>query len=413
MRDSLLYAWLPYTAATLLLFVPVWRCCGSAARRAALPALGQASARLYRGSRAGRIGLSLLLLGHAVAFLAPRPVRAWDSSPSRLLLLEGAGLALGLAALFGLLDLLRARRPGPVAAGPASTLPAADLLLLGLAALATVSGLAAALLYRWGSAWYAVSLLPYYRSLVRLQPDISLVLSLPPLVRLHLLSGVAAVAVLPFTRVPFALLGPPAGLWRRAAARPALARAGRVLLALAEVALVGTLGLFVTGALRRVGVSEGYAPAQPIAFSHRIHAGDYRVPCLYCHFAAEKSRHAGIPPEGVCMNCHGQLRVASAEVAKLREAVAQRRTISWVKVHNLPDFVYFNHSQHVIGGIACQRCHGPVETMDRVGQAAPLTMGWCLDCHRREGVVPPSWRAASAAGGHAATGGMDCSKCHY
>jgi nitrate reductase gamma subunit len=406
MRDSLLYAWSPYVAAALLIFVPAWRCCGSAARRAALPALGRASARLYSGSRAWRFGLGLLLLGHAAGFFTPGLVQVWDRSPARLLLLEGTGLALGLAALAGLAGLLRGRRdPAPY--------PAPDLLLLGLGALAIVSGLASALLYHWGSTWYAASLLPYYHSLVRFEPDLSLVLPLPPLVRLHLLTGIAAAAVLPFTRLPFALLGPVAGLWSRAAARPALSRAGRTVVILTEVALVGALALFVTGSLRRVGVSQGYAPAQPIAFSHRIHAGDYRVPCLYCHFAAEKSRHAGIPPQGVCMNCHGQLRVASSEVSKLREAVAQRRTISWIKVHNLPDFVYFNHSQHVTGGIACQRCHGPVETMERVRQAAPLTMGWCLDCHRREGVVPPSWRAASVPGRHAATGGMDCSKCHY
>jgi len=175
------------------------------------------------------------------------------------------------------------------------------------------------------------------------------------------------------------------------------------------------LGAVAVGSLRRVGVSQGYAPEQPIAFSHRLHAGDHRVPCLYCHFAAETSRHAGIPPMNVCMNCHSQLKLASAELEKLHEAVAQRRAIRWIKVHNLPDFVYFNHSQHVLRGIACQACHGRVEAMDRVCQVAPLTMGWCLRCHRAKGIVPPSLRGAAAVRGGtaAAIGGQDCSKCHY
>jgi cytochrome c7-like protein len=180
----------------------------------------------------------------------------------------------------------------------------------------------------------------------------------------------------------------------------------------AEIGLVVLCGLLFMGSLRRIGVSEGYAPAQPIAFSHEIHAGANRIPCLYCHFAAEQSRHAGIPPAGVCMNCHEHLRVASAEVEKLKEAVAQRRPLRWVKIHNLPDFVFFSHRQHVRGGrVACQRCHGPVETMARVAQEAPLTMGWCLDCHRREGI----FLAPQRAGGRRAhvTGGLDCGKCHY
>lgn len=405
MDGSLLYAWLPYTAAVLLIVVPVWRCGGSAARRAALPARSRAGAQLYRGSRAWRLALALLLLGHLAAFIAPRFVESWDRSPARLLLLEGAGLAFSAVAVLGLIDLARRR--------PEGTIPVPDSLLLGLCAVSLLSGAAAALLYRWGSSWYALSLLPYFRSLVRLQPDLSFILPLPPPVKLHLLAGIAAATVLPFTQAPFALIGPAVDLWRRAAAWRPWRITGRVLATATEIALAAFLGLFVMGSLRRVGVSQGYAPAQPIAFSHRIHAGDFKVPCLYCHFAAEKSRHAGIPPSGVCMNCHSQIRVASAEVSKLREAVAQGRTISWIKVHNLPDFAYFNHSQHVIGGIACQRCHGPVETMDRIRQAAPLTMGWCLDCHRKEGVVPPSWRTATARTGHAATGGMDCSKCHY
>jgi hypothetical protein len=187
------------------------------------------------------------------------------------------------------------------------------------------------------------------------------------------------------------------------------------LLAAAATAGLAAGAAALGGAAWNLGGSQGYAPEQPIAFSHRIHAGDNHIPCLYCHYAAETSRHAGIPPMNVCLNCHRQLRVAHAEVQKLKEAVAQGRAIRWVKVHNLPDFVYFNHSQHVLAGLACQRCHGAIETMDRVYQVAPLRMGWCLDCHRGRGVTPPSHRgfAAVRGGTRAAIGGADCSKCHY
>jgi len=189
----------------------------------------------------------------------------------------------------------------------------------------------------------------------------------------------------------------------------------RLALLAAVLAVLSGAGALAVHGLRRVGVSQGYAPEQPIAFSHRVHAGDNRVPCLYCHYAAERSRHAGIPPLCVCMNCHSQVKIADVEVEKLKEAVAQRRAVSWVKVHNLPDFVYFNHSQHVVRGIACSACHGPIERMERVRQVAPLTMGWCIGCHRAKGIVPPSQHGAKAVAGGtmAAIGGQDCSKCHY
>ena len=186
------------------------------------------------------------------------------------------------------------------------------------------------------------------------------------------------------------------------------------LLLVGAVVAVGAIGLLSVGAARRVGVSQGYSPIQPIAFSHKLHAGTNHIPCLYCHFAAEKGRHAGIPPENVCMNCHSKLRVESVEVEKLKEAVEQGRAIRWTKIHNLPDFVYFNHSQHVLAGLACQKCHGPIERMERVRQDAPLTMGWCIGCHRSRGITPPSWRHAELKSPTAAPiGGTDCSKCHY
>ena len=115
-------------------------------------------------------------------------------------------------------------------------------------------------------------------------------------------------------------------------------------MSLASLVLLGAVGAL---ALSRVGIQQGYRPAQPIEFSHRLHAGDNNVPCLYCHFAAGRSRHAGIPPASVCMNCHALLTTQTADLAKLTEALAQRRPIRWIKVHNLPDFVYFNHSPHV------------------------------------------------------------------
>ena len=155
--------------------------------------------------------------------------------------------------------------------------------------------------------------------------------------------------------------------------------------------------------LSRVGVHQGYAPEQPIAFSHELHAGDSKVPCLYCHSSARTSRHAGIPSVNVCMNCHSMLTKQTVDIERLKEAVQRRQPIMWTKVHNLPDFVYFNHSQHVLSDVACQTCHGPVETMARVRQHAPLTMGWCIQCHRsRQGSDP-----------HPPAANLDCGKCHY
>ena len=177
--------------------------------------------------------------------------------------------------------------------------------------------------------------------------------------------------------------------------------------------IAGAAGAGVTAwALQRVGVAQGYAPVQPIAFSHALHAGEYQIPCLYCHYGAEKSRHAGIPALSVCMNCHAQLKAQTIEIAKLKEAVAQKRPIAWVKVHNLPDFVYFNHARHVVvGGLDCTTCHGPVKTMERLRQHASLTMGWCLDCHREKATAELAELSGAAAA--ARTGSSDCAKCHY
>ena len=183
------------------------------------------------------------------------------------------------------------------------------------------------------------------------------------------------------------------------------------------VALFAGLGASALGlkALARVGIHQGYAPPQPIAFSHKLHAGESQIPCLYCHFGATRSRHAGIPPVNVCMNCHGLLQKRSRDIEILKESVQQGRAIAWTKVHSLPDFVYFNHSQHVLGRVACQACHGPVESMERVRQEAPLSMGWCLDCHRRRAAAAQSETRQANAGrsmsDHAPS--TDCGRCHY
>jgi hypothetical protein len=181
------------------------------------------------------------------------------------------------------------------------------------------------------------------------------------------------------------------------------------------------LGLVLAGGsgayqMSRIGINQGYKPEQPIAFPHKVHAGDNKIPCLYCHYAARTSRHAGIPPANVCMNCHTILEKQTVEIEKLRESVQLERPIRWVKIHNLPDFVYFNHSQHVLSGVECQRCHGPVEHMDRVSQVSPLTMGWCLQCHRDHAKLPTAdfQRAAlSLTQKQKPSAGLDCASCHY
>jgi hypothetical protein len=188
-----------------------------------------------------------------------------------------------------------------------------------------------------------------------------------------------------------------------------------------QLTVLALLGAVLTGGagawqLSRIGIHQGYSPAQPIAFPHKVHAGDNQIPCLYCHSAARTSRHAGIPAASVCMNCHSILEKQTVEIEKLKEAVDLQRPIRWVKVHNLPDFVYFNHSQHVQSGVACQNCHGAVEKMDRIEQVSPLTMGWCLRCHREHAKMPINdfERAAlSLKQKQKPTAGLDCASCHY
>lgn len=151
--------------------------------------------------------------------------------------------------------------------------------------------------------------------------------------------------------------------------------------------------------------NQGYQPTQPIAFSHKAHAGDLQIPCQYCHYASRRSRFAGIPPGSVCMNCHKSVSQDKPETQKLLAAMKSEKPIHWVRIHRLPDHTYFNHSAHMHAGLACQTCHGPVETMDRVKQFETLTMGWCLDCHR-EGGAPAIPKSNN-------THLTECATCHH
>ena len=129
-------------------------------------------------------------------------------------------------------------------------------------------------------------------------------------------------------------------------------------------------------------LSVGYKPEQPIPFSHRLHAGELGMDCRYCHTTVEKAGHAAIPSTNICMNCHVNIHPESPRLEKVRESAATGEPIPWVRVHDLPDFVYFNHSAHVQKGVGCIECHGRIDQMEVVEQAKPLSMGWCLDCHR-------------------------------
>jgi hypothetical protein len=126
----------------------------------------------------------------------------------------------------------------------------------------------------------------------------------------------------------------------------------------------------------------GYAPAQPIAYSHRLHAGAMGMDCRYCHTSVELGPHANVPPTETCMNCHKTVRTDRPEIQKLTAAYQSGEPIRWEKVHLLPDYAYFNHAAHVQAGVGCASCHGRIDQMEVVRQVEPLSMGWCLECHR-------------------------------
>jgi mono/diheme cytochrome c family protein len=207
------------------------------------------------------------------------------------------------------------------------------------------------------------------------------------------------------------------------------------------ILLVATLAFLRWGVieLMEIGVYQGYKPEQPIAFSHKIHAGQNGINCVYCHTSAEKGKTAGIPSLNVCMNCHSYVSEGpsgTVEIAKIYAALDYNpetkvygdspKAIEWVRVHNLPDLAYFNHSQHVVvGKIECQKCHGAVEEMGVAEQHSPLTMGWCVDCHRTTSVQvanneyyedlherTPAWHDGNPVTVER-IGGLECAKCHY
>ncbi len=219
--------------------------------------------------------------------------------------------------------------------------------------------------------------------------------------------------------------------------------------------LVGTY--YVYAYMMQIGIDQGYAPVQPIHYSHRIHAGVNKIECTYCHSSALESKHSGIPSLNVCMNCHKSIyeykgtpegpsaedlangytnEFYTGEIKKLYKAVGwdeetqqytgETQPVEWVRIHNLPDYAYFNHSQHVVAGqIECQTCHGPVEEMEILYQYSPLTMGWCINCHRETEVkladneyydkihkqLSEKYGVESLTA--AQMGGIECGKCHY
>ena len=174
-----------------------------------------------------------------------------------------------------------------------------------------------------------------------------------------------------------------------------------------------------------IGIQQNYQPTQPIAFSHKVHAGQYEIDCNYCHTGVNISKSANIPSVNICMNCHNAINTDKPEIQKILTAYEENRPIEWVRVHNLPDLAYFNHSQHVaIGGLECNTCHGPIEEMDVVYQYSELTMGWCINCHRESEInskgndyydklVELHKGSSKEPLKVEDIGGLECSKCHY
>ncbi|QHI38161.1 Cytochrome c6 [Kordia antarctica] len=208
---------------------------------------------------------------------------------------------------------------------------------------------------------------------------------------------------------------------------------------------------FAYGYLMQVGIDQGYQPIQPIHFSHKIHAGDNKIECKYCHSSARVSKHSGIPSLNICMNCHKNIAEVAPEVlaeglkigvdynkeiqkiyeatgwvAEKQDYVNKPKPVKWIRIHNLPDFVYFNHSQHVsVAGVQCQTCHGEIQEMEIVEQHAPLTMGWCINCHRETDVnfrgsayydkIHEQLKEKYGVETFKASqmGALECGKCHY
>ncbi len=199
---------------------------------------------------------------------------------------------------------------------------------------------------------------------------------------------------------------------------------------IASAVIVMTLVIFQEAT--NLGRYQGYEPDQPIAFSHRVHSGENKIDCKYCHSGVMDSKRSGIPSANLCLNCHNVIKKGTntgiAEIAKIHKAVKEGKAIEWVKVHNLPDHVYYNHAQHVnIAKLDCTECHGDVENMGRIQQVNDLSMGWCLDCHRKNFIDMDNkyysnqykeYHDEIAKGMRKGVtvseiGGENCAKCHY
>lgn len=200
------------------------------------------------------------------------------------------------------------------------------------------------------------------------------------------------------------------------------------------VVTVVVLKTLIDGAFT-IGVQQGYQPTQPIAFSHKLHAGQYEIDCQYCHTGVRKSKSANIPSPNICMNCHSQIKTDSEEIQKIYAAIdydpdtktygTDTKPIEWVRIHNLPDLAYFNHSQHVgVAELECETCHGPIKEMEVVYQYSMLTMGWCINCHRETDVnskgnayydklVKLHSEQSKEPMKVEDIGGLECAKCHY
>lgn len=211
--------------------------------------------------------------------------------------------------------------------------------------------------------------------------------------------------------------GPPFPQWLDRV-RPA----GGLLLVLAPLYVVAVA--YYGGSPRTTDV--GYAPEQPVAYSHALHAGQLGLDCRYCHVNVEDSAHAMVPPTQTCMNCHARILPDGTKLAAVRESAQKGTSIRWVRVHDLPDYVYFDHRAHVSRGVGCVSCHGRVDRMERVEQVERLSMGWCLECHRNpaphlrplELITAMDWQADEPGLGERlqrqnnVLPSTDCSTCH-
>lgn len=193
-----------------------------------------------------------------------------------------------------------------------------------------------------------------------------------------------------------------------------------------KLAITGLLVLAAVGAvsfyfLRHPSVMDvGYRPQQPVPFDHRLHVSDLGISCVYCHTSVETSPHSTVPTTQTCMNCHISVKADSPKLQLVRESHEQNIPIEWVRIHKLPDYAFFNHSRHINAGIDCASCHGEVEKQGVIVQKQPLTMGWCLDCHREPETFSVRTREITGVDVDPALlarplrqGPQNCSSCHH